>query len=161
LDWQWVGNHIRPRIRVPETWDWPVGLSLSAEFGYQQRKFSTDTWSIEIRPIIDKRWGSWYFSFNPALGRSLKGESTGRGFEFNPSFKINYDFTKIVAGGIEYYATLGPLRGFDSFQKQQHQLFPAIDLNFGPDWEFNFGVGFGLTEQTDRLIVKMILGRRF
>src|SRR3569832_1505332 len=26
--WQWVGNHIRPRVRVPENKKWPVGLSL-------------------------------------------------------------------------------------------------------------------------------------
>ena len=161
MDWQWVGNHIRPRVRVPESWHWPVGLSFSAEFGYQQRKFSTDTWTLEFRPIIDKQWGPWYLSFNPALGRSLKGESTNRGFEFNPSFKISYDITRKIAGGIEYYGSLGPLRGFDPVQKQQHQLFPAIDVNLGPDWEFNFGVGWGLTESTDRLTVKLILGRRF
>jgi hypothetical protein len=138
-----------------------VGLSLSAEFGYQQRRFSTDTWTLELRPIIDKQWGPWYLSFNPALGLSLQGENAGRGLDFNPSLKISYDFTKKIAGGIEYYGSLGPLRGFDPLQQQQHQLFPAIDLNLGPDWEFNFGVGFGLTESTDRLIVKMIWGRRF
>ena len=29
--WQWVGDHIRPRVRVPENWKWPVGVSLSME----------------------------------------------------------------------------------------------------------------------------------
>ena len=38
--WQWVGDHIRPRVRVPEKWHWPVGLSLSTEFGYQRAAFS-------------------------------------------------------------------------------------------------------------------------
>ena len=161
MDWQWVGNHIRPRVLVPESWGWPLGLGLSAEFGYQQRRFSTDTWTLEIRPIIDKQMGRWYLAFNPSLGRSLKGESTDRGFEFNPSFKISYDFTPKIAGGFEYYGSLGPLRGFDPYNKQRHQIFPAVDLNLGPDWEFNFGVGFGLTQETDRVIVKMILGRKF
>ena len=27
--WEWVGDHIRPRFRVPESWHWPVGVSLS------------------------------------------------------------------------------------------------------------------------------------
>ena len=27
--WQWVGDHIRPRIAVPASWHWPVGLSIS------------------------------------------------------------------------------------------------------------------------------------
>ena len=35
--WQWVGDHIRPRVRVPESWHWPVGVSLSNEIGYQRR----------------------------------------------------------------------------------------------------------------------------
>jgi len=28
--WEWVGNNIRPRIRVPAEWNWPVGVSLSS-----------------------------------------------------------------------------------------------------------------------------------
>jgi len=53
--WQWVGDHIRPRVRVPESWHWPVGMSLSLEFGYQRYIFSPDTWTLEIRPIVDKQ----------------------------------------------------------------------------------------------------------
>ena len=26
--WDWVGDHIRPRFSVPESWHWPVGLSI-------------------------------------------------------------------------------------------------------------------------------------
>ena len=66
-----------------------------------------------------------------------------------------------MAGGFEYYSSLGSLAGFDPLKDQQHQLFPVIDLNLSPKWEFNFGVGFGLTSSTDHLIVKMILGYRF
>ena len=32
--WQWVGDHIRPRVRVPESC---IGLSISNELGYQRR----------------------------------------------------------------------------------------------------------------------------
>jgi hypothetical protein len=41
--WQWVGDHIRPRVHAPEKWHWPVGVSLSTEFGYQRAAFSPDT----------------------------------------------------------------------------------------------------------------------
>jgi outer membrane putative beta-barrel porin/alpha-amylase len=159
--WEWVGDHIRPRVRVPESWHLPVGLSLSTEIGYQQRRFSTDTWTLEIRPIIDKQWGPWYVSFNPAFGLSLKGETAHRGFEFSPSFKVGYDVTPKVSLGLEYYGTIGPVSRADPWREQQHQIFPVVDLNLGPKWEFNFGVGVGLTPSTDRLIVKMILGYRF
>ena len=159
--WQWVGDHIRPRVRIPEKWHWPVGISLSQEIGYQRAAFSPDTWTWEIRPIIDKKIGRWYLSFNPALDRSFHGPGVNQGVGFSPNFKFSYDFTKKIAGGLEYYASYGSLAGFDPLRDQQQQLFPTIDVDFGPQWEFNFGVGVGATRSTDHLIVKCILGRRF
>lgn len=159
--WQWVGDHIRPRVRAPESWHWPVGVSLSLEFGYQRPAYSPDTWTLEIRPIVDKKIDRWYFAFNPALERSLHGPSVNQGVTFSPAAKFSYDFTKKIAGGLEYYASYGSLAGFDSLRNQQQQIFPTIDVDFGPQWEFNFGVGIGATSSTDHLIVKCIVGRRF
>ena len=159
--WEWVGDHIRPRVRVPERWGWPVGLSLSMEFGYQRRAFSADAWTWEIRPIMDQKLGRWYWAFNPALERSLKGDSSGRGFGFAPAAKVSYDITERLAAGLEYYGDLGPISRIDPPRAQQHLIFPVVDIDLGPRWEFNFGVGAGLTPGTDRLIVKMILGYRF
>jgi hypothetical protein len=159
--WQWVGDHIRPRVRVPEEWQWPVGLSLSGEVGYQQQQFSEDTWSLEIRPIIDKQWGRWYVSFNPAFEKSLSGLNSSKGFEFAPAAKLSFDVTKVVTLGVEYYGGLGPVGSFDPYPEQQHAIYPVIDLNLSPNFEFNFGIGFGLTHSTDNLVVKVILGWRF
>lgn len=158
---QWVGDHIRPRFRVPAKWKWPVGVSLSNELGYQRRKFSTDTWSWEIRPIIDKQSGPWYWSFNPTFDRSFHGETVGQGVVFSPNVKWSYDFTKKIAGGFEYYGSVGPATDFLPARFQQHQIFPAVDLNLSPNWEVNFGLGVGITASTDHLIAKMILGYRF
>jgi hypothetical protein len=159
--WQWVGDHIRPRVRVPDSWHWPVGVSLSTEIGYQQRQFSTDTWTWEIRPIVDKSIGRWYFTVNPALERSFHGQSVSQGVEFAPDAKFSYDFNKYISGGLEYYADYGSLHNIESFHNQQQQFFPAVDLNVSPNWEINFGVGVGVTSATDHWIVKAIVGRRF
>jgi hypothetical protein len=35
----------------------------------------------------------------------------------------------------------GPVTGFDAVLQQEHQIFPAIDLNIAPQWEVNFGLG--------------------
>ena len=159
--WQFVGTHIRPRFAIPEEWHWPVGLSLSQEIGYVRPSFASDTWTYELRPIIDKKVGGWYFGFNPALDHSIHGQSVRQGWTFSPNVKVSYDFTKKVTGGLEYYGATGPVTNFDPVRDQQHQLFPSIDLNVSPNWEFNFGVGFGLTPATDHLILKCIIGRRF
>jgi hypothetical protein len=158
---QWVGDHIRPRIRVPDSWDWPVGVSLSTEIGYQRAVYSPDTWTWEIRPIIDKAIGRWYFAVNPALERTLHGPDVNQGLAFAPGVKISYDFTRVVSAGLEYYADYGPLDDFVSTHNQQQQLFAVTDLNVSPLWEINIGVGIGLTGTTDHFIVKCILGRRF
>jgi hypothetical protein len=159
--YKWVGDHIRPRVRVPDKWHWPVGVSLSTEFGYQRPIFSGDTWTWEIRPIVDKQWKSWYVAFNPALERSFHGPSVSACVEFSPNFKVAYSVTRKLSAGLEYYGSLGPVTGFDPLYLQQEQIIPAIDYDFGPNWEFNLGLGVGVTRSTDHLLVKMIIGRRF
>jgi hypothetical protein len=158
---QWVGDHIRPRIRVPESWEWPVGVSLSTEIGYQRAVYSPDTWTWEIRPIIDKSVGRWYFAVNPALERTLHGPDVKLGLDFAPSVKVSYDFSRVVSGGLEYYGDVGRLDHFAPTHNQQQQLFMVADLNVSPVWEINIGIGVGATAATDHLIVKAILGRRF
>ena len=159
--WQWVGDHIRPRIAIPASWHWPIGLSLSQEIGYQRRAFSPDTWTWEIRPIIDQRLGRWYWALNPAFERSLRGEGVRSGFEFAPNAQVTYDVTPPVTGSLEYYGAWGPTSRFDPWSTTEEQIFPSVDLNLGSAWEFNAGVGFGLTAHaTDRLLLKMILGYR-
>lgn len=159
--YQWVGDHIRPRVRAPDSWRWPVGVSLSMEVGYQRARYSPDTWTLELRPIIDKQVGRWYYAFNPTLDKSFHGPSSGDGLGFAPNVKVGYDFTKKISGGLEYYGAYGVPGHFDSFHDQQQQLFTVVDLNVSPKWEVNFGVGLGPTAGTDRWIVKGIVGRRF
>ena len=158
---QWVGDHIRPRVRVPPSWHWPVGVSLSTEVGYQRALFDRDTWTWEIRPIVDRQKGRFYWAVNPAFERTFHGPDVNLGLDFAPAVKVSWDITKVVAGGIEYYADYGSITDIASLHYQQQQIFPAIDLNVSPKWEINFGVGVGATAATDHWIVKGILGRRF
>src|SRR5271154_392563 len=144
---QWVGDHIRPRVRVPDSWHRPV--------------YSPDTWTWEIRPIIDKYLGRWYMAVNPALERTWHGPDVAQGLGFAPAAKVSYDFTKAVSGGIEYYADYGRLGDFYSLHNQIQQIFVVTDLNVSPKWEINIGVGIGPTAATDRWIIKGILGRHF
>src|SRR5580704_6747053 len=88
--WDWVGDHIRPRVRIPPSWHWPVGVSLSSEFGYARANFSNPTWSWQIMPIVDQQVGRWYWSINPTLDRSFHGESVHQGVVFSPNFKFSY-----------------------------------------------------------------------
>jgi hypothetical protein len=161
LNLQWVGNNLRPRIRVPDNWNWPVGLSLSTEIGYRSKTYSPDTWTMEIRIIIDKDFKVAYLSFNPTFGKSFKGLNENQPFDFEPSLKIAFHLNKKFDLGAEYYGATGPLFHSPSFQNQEHILYATLDLNLHPRWEFNLGTGWGLTDSTDKFIIKLILGHKF
>lgn len=158
--WKVIGTHIRPRIAAPEKWKLPVGLSLSAEIGWQKKEYSAETFSLEIRPIIDKTLGNLYLSLNPVLGVALQGIDKPSAPAFAPNFKAAYAFGSKISIGTEYYGDLGPLNQFEKLPQQNHAIFLVADLYVDPKWEINFGPGFGLTEATDAIVMKFILGRR-
>ncbi len=150
----YVGSHIRPRIMAPAKWNLPIGLSLSTEVGYQKSQFSEDDWTIELRPIIDKTIGKIYVSFNPTLGKFLHGSNQSQGWTFSPNVKASYAITKLLAPGIEYYGSFGPVMHFSPSHQQMQQFFLALDVDFSPAWELNVGYGVDVANPVDRSIAK-------
>ncbi len=158
-NFQYLGNQIRPRVTVPESWKWSLGASLSVEFGF----FRTDDttrfeWQGEIRPILDKTIKNWYFSFNPTLEFVLTGPANGIGRA--PQFKTVYTCGKKIGIGLEYYGALGSFKKILPGYLQEHLLGPVIDLYIHPLWEINGGFLFGLTKNSNQQVIKILLGRR-
>ena len=92
---QYLGNQIRPRVTVPDKWKWSFGASLSVEFGFFRPDDTTDFfWQGELRPIIDKTYGNWYFAFNPNIDFVVSGDDKGVGF--SPQFKAVYTIKQKV-----------------------------------------------------------------
>ena len=161
--YEYSGARVRPRVRAPEQWRLPVDLSLSFEFGFPRRQYDANSVTLEIRPIIEKTLQRWRLSFNPVVGRALRGPDTKDGFDFEPGAKLAYflrgrDRLNI---GIEYYGATGPITGFHPVEEQVHILFPGADIYFNSNVMLNVGVGFGLTQAGERLIFKSRLGYRF
>lgn len=156
-----AGTHIRPRFRLPEQWHLPFKVSVSTELGYDKPRFNTDTVSLEMRTILEKASSRWYLSLNPDFSKSFRGENAHRGLAFTPSLKITYLPANIVAPGLEYYSDTGFVTHFDPLHQQHHLVFATMDVNASPDWEFNFGLGRGLTGTSEHWTVKWIIGRRF
>jgi hypothetical protein len=175
---QWVGDHIRPRVRVPLSWHWPVGVSVSNEIGYARAAYSNPTWSWQIMPIVDQTLGKWYWSVNTTMNWGIHptglplGTSAAekqyyyrvvspRGMTFGPAATVTYQPAKTFNFGVEYYGYWGEFGHFLSLHNQQHQIFPVVNLFVSPKWEINFGAGWGATASTDHLIVKGIVGYYF
>lgn len=158
--YQVVGTHIRPRVMAPTKWGLPVGLSLSAEIGYQRPEYAGETWSLELRPIVDKQWNLFYLSFNPTFGVAIRSAGNNHVPVFEPNIKASYAAFRNVGLGIEYYGEMGAINAFEALAAQNHAVFAAVDLLNNPSWELNAGAGFGLTPATDGFIFKVLVGRR-
>jgi hypothetical protein len=175
---QWVGNHIRPRVRVPPSWHWPVGVGLSTEIGYARPAFANPTWSWQIMPIVDQTIAKWYWAINGTMilgihPISLPPGSTQSQIEYyyrnvsphgmtlQPAATVTYQPSPLYNFGIEYYSYWGEFGQFVNAHNQTQQFFAVANLFVSSKWEFNFGVGWGATASTDHLIVKAIIGRRF
>lgn len=155
----YLGNQIRPRVTAPGKWKWKLGASLSAEFGFFRPTDTSDyVWQGEIRPVVDKTMGNWYFSFNPNIDFVISGDEKGVGIA--PQFKTVYTMQQKVGFGIEYYGSLGEFRKILPLSMQEHLLGPIIDLYVHPMWEIQGGFLFGLTKNSNQRIFKLLLGRR-
>lgn len=154
---QYTGSNIRPRVKAPSEWGLPLGLSLSSEIGFSVDP-TTDAkdWGAEIRPIMDKTIGLNYFSFNPNVGISF----TNNEYLFEPNFKYAYSAFKKASVGFEYYGNTGKLFNPNKLPNQEHQLYLAVDLFLNPLYEFNFGIGEGLTNASNGTTIKCFVGRR-
>jgi hypothetical protein len=158
--WALAGTSIRPRVRAPESWGWPVGVSVSQELEWMGSKYSVDSWTYELRPIVDKQIERLYIAVNPTFDHALRGPDASKGFQFAPSADVGYDVTAQVNLALEYYLSLGRITNLLPSVSQQQQLFYAVNLNLSPSYEINFGYGVGLDRAVEKRMIKLILGRR-
>ncbi|MGA8042016.1 MAG: hypothetical protein WCA37_04370, partial [Terracidiphilus sp.] len=115
---QWVGDHIRPRVRVPPSWHWPVGVSVSNEIGYARAAYANPTWSWEIMPIVDQTVGKWYWAVNTSMDWGIHptglppGTSAAErayydrvvspsGLTFGPAASVTFQPAKVINFGFE------------------------------------------------------------
>jgi hypothetical protein len=175
---QWVGDHIRPRVRVPPSWHWPVGVSLSNEIGYARPAYANPTWSWQVMPIVDQTIAKWYWAINTTIIWGIHPiplppgtppseisyyyrDISPHGMTLTPAATVTYQPTPLYNFGIEYYSYWGEFGRFVNGHNQTQQFFAVTNLFVSPKWEINFGVGLGVTASTDHIIVKAIIGRHF
>ncbi len=158
---EFAGWRLRPRIRAPEGWNLPVGLSLAAEVGFPQDAYEADDVTLEIRPVIEKRIGRLQVDLNPVVGRSLKGPGTEEGWDFEPGARVGLTLTPMLDLSVEYYASLGKVFDWSPKDAQVHQFFFGGDIALSEDVVWNLGVGVAATDIGNQKVLKTRLGWMF
>jgi hypothetical protein len=130
---------------------------LNFEYDYTTPPFSQTRFAMEIRPIIGWRNPQWEFIVNPIvdLGFGQFGD-----IDFLPAARLARKITDDLQLGVEYYTDLGRPGSFLPFEQQAHQVFAVADFKVGVI-DVDFGVGYGITEGSDRWIAKTILSYAF
>jgi hypothetical protein len=156
----WAGVKLRSKFVTPPTWEPHWRLGLNVEVSYLPPAYEHDRWGSELRPIVAWHDRNWLFAFNPILDQPLAGSDAAKGPSFQPALKVARTVGP-VAVGFEYYATLGPLSAILPWREEEQQVFEVVDLLAVDRLELNVGVGEGLTQASEGLVVRAIVGYEF
>jgi hypothetical protein len=152
------GFKVRTLFVEPDAANQRFFYGVNFEFSFNTAHWDPSKYTQEIRPILGWHLGAVDVIVNPILDNSYKGFSR---LDFAPATRVAYNFNKTWTIAAEEYDDFGPpLHGFYAPQQQQHQLFAVFDFN-GKPWAIEGGIGMGLNNATDHLVLKLILSRDF
>ena len=149
------GFKLRTLFAVPNADNRRFVYGANFEFSYNAAYWDTNRITSEIRPII-----GWHLSpvdviFNPILDTSYDGV---KNLIFAPSTRVAYTLRPSWQLAVEEYADYGAVRHFHRTTDQAHQVFAVVDHS-AKFFDFEAGVGFGLTDSSDKLQLKLILSK--
>ncbi|MBS3818925.1 hypothetical protein KGY73_05420 [bacterium] len=133
--------------------------AVYAEY-YFPRKGYEDHEELEIRLILEKDLGNFRVDINPIFEKVTSGAEVEEGLEFNYAVGLYYRKFHSIQPGIEFHGMMGEMVDFKSTERQQHVLFPTVDMRFG-EFHWHLGAGKGLTAKTDQWIFKSIISYEF
>ena len=110
-------------------------------------------WNAELIPILGYRVDRWHLVANPGIDKALSGANGTT--KFQPAAKLAYRSFAKNYFGVEYYVDAGPLRHRSPGSDQERMLYFAWDGKIGKS-DINVGVGHGLTDVSDRWVIKAI-----
>lgn len=130
--------------------------SLSEQRGERARE-------IEGKLILSSNVHHWNISENFIVEKNL---SEDEGFEFGYAFGISRPLATVASGrdcrfcrerfnaGVELYGGLGSTNGF-GFKDTAQYIAPTLAWNVGENSTLQFSPGFGLTGDSDRLLLRV------
>ena len=107
--------------------------------------------NFELIPIIGYRHARWHLVANPGMEKPSSGSVL-----WSPSAKVAYRAFGKNDFGAEYYVEAGPLRHRLPGGEQSRVLYLTWDGKVARS-DINVGIGHGLTDASERWVVKSIV----
>jgi len=134
---------------------WHYGVKN--EINYIKDVGGNETTYYELTPILALQLQDWRFTINPSVDVTLNKNSSAT---FSPSAKAVYGITSTVDVGMEYYGDNLPNKSLYNITQQPHTAYLVLDAKHGKS-SFNFGVGKGVTANSDNWVIKLIASLSF
>src|SRR5438552_1127022 len=152
---EYAGWRLRTRVHAPGRWKLPLDLGFSAELEAPQPAYGGASPTVELTPILEKRFGNARLGLNANFERDLgEGEAGGteEGWEFEPSALVAYRVSSVVTARLEYHGAFGEVTTPLAGAAQVHQFFPGVDLRLGDATTLGWSLGLGTTAVGNRLV---------
>jgi hypothetical protein len=153
--WGIDGFKLRALFAVPHAADRKFFYGANFEFSVNADRWEGTRFSSEVRPIIGWHLKPVDIIINPIVDTSYDGL---KNLEFVPAARVAYHFSEDWAVAAEEYDDYGPVHQFLPATQQAHELWAVADHEW-KGWEFEPGVGFGMTNGSDKLTLKLIVSR--
>ena len=157
MGWGINGFKLRTLFAVPDGDNRKFVYGANMEFSFNADRWDTTRFTSEIRPIVGWHFRSVDLIFNPIVDTAYDGLEN---LEFVPATRIAFTVDPKWQIAFEHYADFGLVSDFLPAGQQSHQIFGVVDTTAGKV-EMEFGVGFGLTDASDKVTFKVILSGDF
>ncbi len=154
----YAGVKLRTKFIIPQKWSSRLRFGVNLEISLLPERYERSRWGSEIRPIVAYEDDHVLAALNPIVDVPLGSPDAARGPTFEPAAMVKAKIAGAVAVGVEYYSAFGPIASPLPWGEEMHYLYEAVDLLAFPNFELNAGVGEGLTEASNPVVVKVILG---
>jgi hypothetical protein len=154
LGWKIDGFKLRTLFAVPNAAERTFVYGVNIEYSFNAKWWDTKRFTSEVRPIVGWHLDKFDLIFNPIVDTQWNGF---KNLEFVPSERLAYNPSSKWAVALEEYADYGSVNSFAPFSSQAHQLFAVFD--YAGAFDIEAGVGFGLTDSSDRFQFKLIVAR--
>ncbi len=155
---QFDGGKLRTLFVVPDAAHQMFFYGINFELSFNNKHWEDHSPSLEVRPIVGLHLGKWDLIANPIVDTGLNGAGHAG---FNPSERIAYNLSESYAVAVEHYAGYGALNTIEPFNRSYQVLFAVADYRISEANSVEFGAGFGLTNASDKVLLKLILNHGF
>src|SRR5579872_5740997 len=151
------GPKVRVKFIAPHDPQQGSFWGANLEIGDTALRVSPQPWGTELKGIYGYRSEPWLFAVNANLDWTST-RAFGGPVSVDVDSKLAYTTDAGYQLGFESYNELGPARDLGHFGQLSETLYAVIDTDLGKAFDLNAGIGRGLNPNSDRWILKFIIG---